>query len=108
MYSPQRVPGLFAIATMRCQQSGFTPRIAQEAAQVQTILSLVQSGLGVALVAGVARKYVPAGVRLLSLSDTPRKFELGLALVRLEDSPSRVAQTFEQHALQQRGAAETA
>jgi DNA-binding transcriptional LysR family regulator len=103
MYSPQRVPGLFAIATMRCQQSGFTPRIAQEAAQVQTILSLVQSGLGVALVASVARKYVPAGVRLLSLSDTPREFKLGLALVRLESNPGRVMQNFEEYALQQIG-----
>ncbi len=68
---------------------------------MQTILSLVQSGLGVALVAGVARKYVPAGVRLLSLSDTPPGFELGLALVTLEENASRVARTFEQHALQQ-------
>ncbi|MFD0666222.1 LysR family transcriptional regulator [Ramlibacter sp. MAHUQ-53] len=99
MYGAQRVPGLFAIATLRCQQSGFTPRIAQEAAQVQTILSLVQSGLGVALVAGVARKYVPSGVRLLALSDTPAGFELGLALVTPEENASRVAQTFEQHAL---------
>lgn len=99
MYSPRRVPGLFSIASLRCQQSGFSPRIAQEAAQVQTILSLVQSGLGVALVASVSRQYLPTGVKLLTLSDTPPQFALGLALVTPQENPSRVAQTFEQFAL---------
>lgn len=99
MYSPTRVPGLFAIASLRCQASGFTPRIAQEAAQVQTILSLVQSGLGVALVASVARRIVPTGVRLISLSDTPPHFELGLALVASEELPTRAAEAFVQHAV---------
>ena len=50
----RQVPGLAALAMMRCQASGFAPRVAQEASQVQTIMSLVASGLGVGLVAGVA------------------------------------------------------
>ena len=41
MYAQLAVPNLFAVAMLRCQQSGFTPRVAQEAVQVQTIVSLV-------------------------------------------------------------------
>lgn len=99
MYSASRVPGLFAMTMARCQQAGFTPRIAQEATQIQTILSLVQSGLGVALVAGVASQVVPAGVKLLRLSDNPRNVEIGLALVASKESTSRLVQTFTHHAL---------
>lgn len=99
MYSLSRVPGLFAVTMARCQQAGFTPRIAQEATQIQTILSLVQSGLGVALVASVARQFVPAGVKLLRLSDSRANFEIGLALVAAQESSNRLVQTFTSHAL---------
>lgn len=99
MYSASRVPGLFAMTMARCQQAGFTPRIAQEATQIQTILSLVQSGLGVALVAGVASQVVPSGVKLLRLSDNPRNVEIGLALVSSKESSNRLVQTFTSHAL---------
>ena len=37
MYAQLAVPNLFAVAMLRCQQSGFTPRVAQEAMQVQTM-----------------------------------------------------------------------
>jgi DNA-binding transcriptional LysR family regulator len=43
MYPQDTIPSLAALAKLRCQQSGFT-RIAQEAMQVQTIMSLVASG----------------------------------------------------------------
>lgn len=39
-----------------CQQAGFTPQIVQEANQFQTIISLVASGLGVALVPSTTQK----------------------------------------------------
>lgn len=56
LYSPQTVPSLHAIVMLACQQAGFTPRVAQEAIQVQTIISLVESGLGVALVPATATR----------------------------------------------------
>lgn len=69
---------LRSVVMLACQRAGFSPRIAQEATQVQTILSLVQSGLGVALVpAGMAR-IAPEGVRLLPLAD-PLHIEMGIA-----------------------------
>ena len=61
MYAQLAVPNLFAVAMLRYQQSGFTPRVAQEAMQVQTIVSLVERGLGVARVPGVAKRYVNGG-----------------------------------------------
>jgi DNA-binding transcriptional LysR family regulator len=45
-----------------CRQAGFTPRIAQEAIQMQTIVSLVSAGLGVALVPASLRHMRRRGV----------------------------------------------
>ncbi|GAA3985233.1 LysR family transcriptional regulator [Comamonas faecalis] len=99
MYPHGPVPGLAALAQMRCQFSGFVPRVTQEAMQVQTILSLVAAGLGVALVAGVAQRVLPAGVKCLRLTDNPAGFHLGIALARLAGEPNRVVQRFAEHAL---------
>lgn len=80
VYPKSRVPSLSAMAHMRCQVSGFTPNVVQEAMQVQTILSLVASDIGVALVAGVAKQHPMHGVVCLELSDTPAEFCIGLAV----------------------------
>ena len=98
MYPPSKVPGLSALAMMRCQSSGFVPRVAQEAMQVQTILSLVATGLGVALVAGVAGRVVPRGVKCLPLTDNPKGFHVGIALARLAGDTNRVVERFAAHA----------
>ena len=99
MYPPDRGPGLSTLALMRCQLSGFTPRVAQEAMQVQTIMSLVASGLGVGLVAGVARLVMPRGVKCLALTDNPPGFHVGIALARLQGNTSRLVERFTEHAL---------
>ena len=100
MYPRAKVPGLSALAMMRCQASGFAPRVAQEATQVQTIMSLVAAGLGVGLVAGVARQAVPRGVVCLALTDNPPGFHISIALARLAGDTSRVVQRFTEHALE--------
>ena len=99
MYPQHKVPSLSALAMMRCQFSGFSPRVAQEAMQVQTIMSLVASGLGVGLVASVARQVVPRGVKCLALTDNPPGFHVGIALARLASGTSRVVERFTEHAL---------
>jgi DNA-binding transcriptional LysR family regulator len=50
LYSAADAPSLRAQVTLACQAAGFSPRVAQEAVQVQTLVSLVESGIGVALV----------------------------------------------------------
>jgi len=99
MYAESAVPNLYAVSVLRCQQSGFSPRIAQEAVQVQTIISLVESGLGVALVPGVARRYVNRGVKFLSLTDNPTHTPIGIALATPQHAPSRLLHSFTEHAL---------
>ncbi|MBS0429474.1 MAG: LysR family transcriptional regulator [Proteobacteria bacterium] len=100
MYPRDKVPGLSALAMLRCQFSGFAPHVAQEALQVQTIMSLVASGLGVGLVAGVARRAVPRGVKCLTLTDNPSGFHVGIALARLAGGTSRLVERFAEHAIQ--------
>ncbi|MGV7122395.1 LysR family transcriptional regulator [Sphingopyxis sp. 550A] len=58
---------LHSISLLACQSAGFAPKIAQQAVEVQTILSLVRSGLGVALVPARMARVLPAGVELRAL-----------------------------------------
>ena len=99
MYPQDKVPGLSTLALMRCQLSGFTPRVAQEAMQVQTIMSLVASGLGVGLVASVARLMMPKGIKCLPLTDNPPGFHVGIALALLPGGGNRTVEKFTEHAL---------
>jgi len=69
---------LHTVVFMACQKAGFRPAVAQEATQLQTVLSLVQSGLGVALVPARMGRFAPEGVKLLHLAD-PVATEMGIA-----------------------------
>jgi DNA-binding transcriptional LysR family regulator len=59
---------LHSVILLACREAGFAPRIAQEAVQVQTILSLVQSGLGIALVPARMARFAPQDVVLTPLA----------------------------------------
>lgn len=80
-YSAAEVPGLHAVALLACQSAGFTPRVSQEAVQVQTVVSLVESGFGVALVPSVAKRHSSEQVVFRQLADPERTLAVGLALV---------------------------
>lgn len=82
-----KVSVLHLISLMACQRAGFAPRIAQEAAQVSAILSLVRSGLGVALVPGRASAALPKGVCLVELADAVA-IETGIALPKSRIIPA--------------------
>ena len=43
-------PGVYDLIISFCQQFGFSPKVAQEAIQMQTIVSLVAAEIGVAIV----------------------------------------------------------
>lgn len=57
MYGPVLAPGLHAAAMLACEQAGFVPKIAEYGAQIQTLLALVERGIGVALVPSVSRRF---------------------------------------------------
>jgi len=86
MYAPDKVPGLHGVAQALCHKAGFSPRISQEAIQVQTLVSLVASGLGVALVPGVTRAYSTPHVKFVDLLDADAHDALALSLVAHRDT----------------------
>lgn len=74
---------------MACHVAGFMPRVAQQAAQLTAVLSLVRSGLGVALVPARAADSIPVGVTLLKLARRV-PIETGVGLPRHDASlPAR-------------------
>ncbi len=61
-----------------CRDAGFAPRVVQEPGEIDTMLSLVAAGLGVALVPGSMRRIRPNGVRYPSLEGRPIPISLAL------------------------------
>ncbi|KAF1048397.1 MAG: hypothetical protein GAK38_01409 [Xylophilus sp.] len=56
------------------------PRIAQEATQVQTVLALIETGLGVALVPEVVQRFTSPRIAYRRLAGLPAAAGIGLAL----------------------------
>jgi DNA-binding transcriptional LysR family regulator len=81
MYSASQAPSMHAIVTLACSHAGFSPRVAQEAVQIQTIISLVQSGLGIALVPASCQASLGQCVAFRALTDREPLLRVGLALV---------------------------
>lgn len=80
-YTPSPVGGLHAAVSSVLQRAGIAPRITQEAVQVQTVLGLVASGLGVALVpAGNTQYQRSTGAVFRSIADLPKDARIGIAL----------------------------
>jgi len=68
---PRRTgPGLYDRILSLCHAAGFSPRVVQEAEQMQTIVSLVAAEVGVALVPASIARSLRDGVRYLELEGT--------------------------------------
>jgi DNA-binding transcriptional LysR family regulator len=80
VYSATAAMNLRMQVVAACQAAGFTPQIVQEAVQVQTVLSLVGSGVGVALVPFRSRMQAPAGVELRKLAGNDERLDTALAV----------------------------
>ncbi len=70
-----------------CFAAGFTPNVVQEALEIQTVLGLVASDLGVALVPGSVRRVDWPGVVLRPISAPSPTTELSIAYRREDPSP---------------------
>ena len=99
-YASTRVPGLHAIVMLAFQQAGLAPRVSQEATQVQTVISLVQSGMGVALVPSVSARLAPRDVVFRRVDDLPASAAIALAMTSRVDGHNAAAQRFRELALQ--------
>jgi DNA-binding transcriptional LysR family regulator len=81
-------PGLHDMIVRFCRGAGFTPRVTQEAIQLQTIVSLVSAGLGVALVPASLRTLQRTGVVYRPLREKSPRLTVLLAWRRTNRSAS--------------------
>lgn len=70
-----------------CQQAGFRPKVAQEAAQMQTIIGLVAAGLGIAIVPASMQNFHRGGVIYRPLQEQIPKTGLYLTWRQHDFSP---------------------
>jgi DNA-binding transcriptional LysR family regulator len=76
----------FVIST--CEQAGFQPTVAQEAAEMQTAISLVAAGIGVTLVPDCVRHLRRDGIIYCPLEAPIATTELAVVYRRNDDSPA--------------------
>lgn len=79
--------GLYDLTISHCHAAGFAPQITQHARQMQTVIGLVSSGMGFALVPSSVRNLQRAGVRYRPLRGKPALIELGIVRPRNVTSP---------------------
>ncbi|SNS98454.1 transcriptional regulator, LysR family [Noviherbaspirillum humi] len=85
---PRRIAPAFHDAILACfHDAGLTPRIGQEAIQMQTIVGLVSAGMGIALVPQSVSNLKRPGVEYRPLAERTPVIETGLAWRRDNDSP---------------------
>ncbi|WP_395351902.1 LysR family substrate-binding domain-containing protein [Variovorax sp. UC122_21] len=86
--------GFVAALLGACQPAGFLPKVVQEAAQMQSILTLVAGGLGIALVPAAMRVLAMADVAFLEIAGSrpPPTYSLVFAHASGNDNP--VVQSF--------------
>lgn len=94
VYSRALVPAMHALTMQVFAEAGIQPRVAQEAVQVQHILGLVESGLGIAFVPQSCRAYVGNSVRLVHVLPMPDAFHVGLGLASLPEALTPAARNF--------------
>lgn len=82
-------PGLYDLIISRCYSSGFVPRITQHARQMQTVISLVAAGMGVALVPSSVQNLKRAGVHYWRIRGASPGIEIGLLRSLSIDGPLR-------------------
>ncbi len=87
-------PGMDSQVSEMFQKQGIYPNIVQWAKQVQTIVGLVESGMGVALVPSVSRRKAPPDVVYVPLSEDENEVAINLALVHREDDRSYMIECF--------------
>lgn len=85
---PRRIAPALHDAIVACyHEAGLTPRIGQEAIQMQTIIGLVSAGMGIALVPQSVSNLKRPGVEYRPLADRTPLVETGLAWRRDNASP---------------------
>ncbi|MDX2231451.1 MAG: LysR family transcriptional regulator [Leptolyngbyaceae cyanobacterium bins.349] len=72
-------PGFYDQIVSFCQQANFSPKVVQEAVQLQTIIGLVSANMGVALVPASLQNLQRAGIVYKPLEETTPQVEVAIA-----------------------------
>jgi DNA-binding transcriptional LysR family regulator len=72
-------PGLFDMIIGLCNREGFSPRIVHESSQINSVVRLVESGLGYSIVPTSVRTGYNVQIRFHELANCPERTELALA-----------------------------
>ena len=91
-FPEQPTPSYAQAVRAACESVGFTPRVVQEVREMQTAISLVAAGLGVALLPASVQHLHRDGVIYRELREPAPRTEL--AIVSRKDDPSPILQNF--------------
>ncbi len=80
-------PGYYDLLVSLCRQAGFSPDIVQEASGMETLVSLVAAGIGVALVPASCQNFRRVGVVYKPIMRPCPMVEMAVVWRRDEDSP---------------------
>jgi DNA-binding transcriptional LysR family regulator len=93
LFSRSQAPGLYDQIISFCQQAGFSPHVTQEAGlQMQTIISLVAAGMGVALVPSSLQNLQRIGVVYKPVQEPTPQAEM--TMIWRKDDLSPILQRF--------------
>ena len=105
IYSRVHASTMHLLTQQAFQQKGVQPRIVQEAVQVQSMLGLVEGGLGLALVPESAARICGPALRLVPLAAGNDLFQVGTALAVMPEAITPTTQHFIDQALSLAGIA---
>jgi DNA-binding transcriptional LysR family regulator len=94
IFPADKSPSLHAKFLMACDEAGFSPRIAHEAWQMASMVSLVAAGMGVALLPAQVRNSPHPGVVYKDLDNDSRHLELKIAAAWRGDNLSAGVHSF--------------
>ena len=87
--TPRRLgPSFYDQIVGACLEAGFSPRVVQEAIQMQTIIGMVAAGIGVALVPASESNLTRKGVVYKPMQDEGLEVELAIAWEPEDPSPT--------------------
>lgn len=101
LFPRKLAPGLYDSIISLCQQVGFSPSVAQEAIQMQTIVSLVAGDMGIAIAPASLQNLQRTGVLYKNIQEPTPKAAIAMIWHRKERSPivQRFLDTVKQNAV---------
>jgi DNA-binding transcriptional LysR family regulator len=82
LYAREYAPGFHDLLTRILSSAGVIPKVVQTAGEMPTIISLVDSGVGVSIIPASVAKRIISKVAVCSITDQLPESEIGLAFAR--------------------------